>query len=382
MAALQFDGDLTDAGLVTPFGWSKVAGTAGHVAAHAALDHGRLVGLDGVQATAPGLDVRARSELVGGQPSVIHIERGEIGRSDAEGTVVLPQKAGEPYRVTLSGRRLDLEGRLTTAQAPAAPDTPPASGPATPYVLDLRFDRVVLGPNHGLGPVAVTATGDGRRLSTARLTTGGQERARVELAGAPGGRHLTATAADLGSLLRDTDLASEVVGGDVRVEGDFDDRTPGSPFNGTFDLRGFKVRGAPVAGKVLQAATLYGVVDALRGPGLAFDRLVTPFRLDGSVLDVEDARAFSSSLGLTATGRLDFRHKTLDMHGTVVPAYFFNSLPGRIPLVGRLFSPEKGSGLFAANYTLRGTLAEPAVSINPLSALAPGFTRQFFGLFD
>ncbi len=50
-------------------------------------------------------------------------------------------------------------------------------------------------------------------------------------------------------------------------------------------------------------------MDALRGPGLVFDRLVTPFRLDGSVLDVEDARAYSSSLGVTATGRFDFGRK-------------------------------------------------------------------------
>jgi hypothetical protein len=28
--------------------------------------------------------------------------------------------------------------------------------------------------------------------------------------------------------------------------------------------------------------------------------------------------------------------------GTIVPAYFFNAMPGRLPVVGKLFSPEKG----------------------------------------
>ena len=85
---------------------------------------------------------------------------------------------------------------------------------------------------------------------------------------------------------------------------------------------------------------------------------------------------------MTATGRLDFGRKTVDLKGTIVPAYFFNSLPGRIPLIGGMFSPEKGSGLFAANYGLNGPLADPSISINPLSALTPGFTRRFFDLFN
>ena len=389
---IQLNTELKDAKFITPFGWSKVAGTPGHAEGRALLDHGRLVGLDGLRAEAPGLSVVARSDLVNGLPSVVHLERGDIGRSSATGTIVLPQRAGEAYRISLAGPRLDLEGRLKTVDAPAASDTPQSastengktdSGKAgSPYVLDLRFDRVVLGPNHGLGPVALTAVGTGGHLTTAHLSTGGQERARADLVTAGAVRHLTASARDLGSLLRDTDLASEVNGGDVTVDGTFDDRIAGSPFDGKFDLRGFKVQGAPVAGKLLQALTVYGVLDALRGPGLAFDRFETPFRLKGSVLDVEDARAFSSSLGFTASGRLDFGRKQIDMSGTIVPAYFFNSLPGRIPLIGRMFSPEKGSGLFAANYALRGALTDPAVSINPLSALTPGFTRRFFDLFD
>ncbi len=380
-STIQLDADLKEAKFVTPLGWSKTAGTPGHAEARALLDHGRLVGLDGLRAEAPGLAVVARSDLVNGTPSVVHIERGEIGRSSATGTVVLPQHEGEPYRVTLAGPRLDLEGRLTSADAPAAPNTPGAARSGPPYVVDLRFDRVVLGPNHGLGAVVLTASGTGGRLTTAHLQTGGAEHARADLVPAATGRRLTATAQDLGSLLRDTDLASELNGGDVRVEGMFDDRVAGSPFSGTFDLHAFKIRGAPVAGKLLQALTLYGVLDALRGPGLAFDRIETPFQLKGSVLSVEDARAFSSSLGFTASGELDFGRKQVNIQGTIVPAYFFNSLPGRIPLIGPIFSPEKGSGLFAANYGLRGPLSDPAVTINPLSALTPGFTRRFFDLF-
>ena len=382
-ATLQLDVDLKQAGFITPIGWSKTVGTPGHAKATVTLDHGRLVGLDGVQADAPGLAILARSDLVDGRPSVVHLERGDIGRSSATGTIVFPQHDGEPYRVTLAGSRLDLEGRLTSANSPAASNTPAEpSRTSTPYAVDLRFQQVVFGPNHELGPVSLTAVGDGQRLSSARLSIAGPERAKAELVRSGTGRRLEASAENFGALLRDTDLATEIDGGALTIDGTFDDRVAASPFNGTFNLRRFTVRGAPVAGKLLQALTIYGIGDALRGPGLAFDRFETPFRLEGSVLDVEDARAFSSSLGVTATGRLDFGRKTVDLKGTIVPAYFFNSLPGRIPLIGGMFSPEKGSGLFAANYGLSGRLTDPAITINPLSALTPGFTRRFFDLFN
>ena len=382
-AVLRVSGDLREAAFKTPLGWSKVVGTPGHFEGQALLSNGKLVGLEGLRAEAPGLSIEARSDLVGGVPAIVHLQRGEIGRSSATGTVTLPQRDGEPYRVSLSGPRLDLEGRLNTAKAPPPSPAPPtgAGKPGTPYAVDLRFQQVVFGPGRSLGPVSLVARGDGRRLVSARLVTAGPERLQADLTPAGAERTLSATAADLGLLLHETDLATEITGGALTLDGHFDDRVASSPFIGTIDLRNFQVHGAPVVGKVLQGLTLYGLVDALGGPGLVFDRLDSPFRLDGSVLDVEDARAYSLSLGVTATGRLDFGRALLDLKGTIVPAYFFNSLPGRVPLLGRLFSPEKGGGVFAANYGLTGPLVDPKVTVNPLSALTPGFTRRLFDLF-
>jgi hypothetical protein len=82
---------------------------------------------------------------------------------------------------------------------------------------------------------------------------------------------------------------------------------------------------------------------------------------------------------MTAKGRLDLASASVDLQGTIVPAYFFNSLLGDLPLVGHLFSPERGGGVFAATYTLRGPLSDPTVSVNPLAALTPGFLRGVFG---
>jgi len=51
-------------------------------------------------------------------------------------------------------------------------------------------------------------------------------------------------------------------------------------------------------------------------------------------------------------------------------------------VIGRLFSPERGSGLFAATYSIDGPLADPRVAVNPLAAMTPGFLRGLFHIFD
>ena len=70
------------------------------------------------------------------------------------------------------------------------------------------------------------------------------------------------------------------------------------------------------------------------------------------------------------------------MTGTIVPAYFFNAMLGQLPLVGRLFSPEKGGGVFAARFGLDGSIEDPTITINPVSVLTPGFLREIFSVFD
>ena len=196
-----------------------------------------------------------------------------------------------------------------------------------------------------------------------------------------GGRRLTASVDDAGELLRGLDYVRSMQGGKLSVQAQYDDAQPDRPLVGSADIENFRIRDAPALGKLLQAMTLYGLVQVMQGPGLGFTRLVAPFRLTDDAIELADARAFSPSLGLTVKGRVDLDAEKIDMQGTIVPAYFFNSLLGNIPLVGKLFSPERGGGVFAASYTLRGRIEDPEVSVNPLAALTPGFLRGLFGLF-
>jgi hypothetical protein len=212
------------------------------------------------------------------------------------------------------------------------------------------------------------------------LTAGAASQVRATIERRPGGRALTVNAAEAGAVLLAAGVANNIRGGHLRLDAIFDDTAPHAPLAGTASLDSFRLLDAPAIGRLLKAMTLYGAVDLLRGPGMGFQKAEAKFRWQQRVLHLATARAFSASLGLTAQGDIDLAHHTADVTGTIVPAYFFNHLLGDIPLVGKLFSPEAGSGVFAARYSVTGKLADPKIGVNPLSALTPGFLRNVFGL--
>jgi hypothetical protein len=58
------------------------------------------------------------------------------------------------------------------------------------------------------------------------------------------------------------------------------------------------------------------------------------------------------------------------MRGVVSPIYLLNG-------IGSVLT-RKGEGLFGFAYRLKGTAADPDVSVNPLSILTPGMFRDLF----
>jgi len=383
--SVALDADLHDATLiVAPLGWRRPLGAGARATAQVLLRQDRLDGIDGIAADGDGVVFRGSVRCDDGRIAALVLDRVVLGRNSMQGSVSLPASPrGGPIAVRLEGPAIDLSGYLaqpSTGRHPRKPEPPP--GPS--WTLDARFDHAFMAHDYLVAPLRVQAENDGRvfqRLQVEGATRDkGSFSLRIEPAGA-GHRRLTVTAAQAGDLLRALDVTDTMAGGTLSVTGMYDDAITDHPLHGTVELSDFHVAHAVALGKLLQAMTLYGLRDALRGPGLAFSRLVAPFSLSDGMLTLSDARAFSPSLGLTAKGEVDLDGNSIDMQGTIVPAYFFNSLLGNVPLVGRLFSPERGGGVFAASYGLSGNLDDPSVRVNPLTALTPGFLRGLFGLF-
>lgn len=380
-------GDLAQARLaIAEMAWEKPVGTAARVEMAVALQNDRLRGVEQFRLDGEALSLRGRVTATReGQADRVELTQIQLGDSYGAAEITLPA-AGRALSVAARGPLLDVSAIMARRHDPARPAAGAAAGDsaAAPFAVDARFDRVMLGPGRFLSGVAVTARHDGRVVAEAHATGHAGDAGAFEVVVGRGERQrvLRATAADAGALLRVLDATDRIQGGTLRVNGVFDDSRPEAPLSGLAEMDEFTLRDAPAMAKLLQGMTLYGLVEAVRGPGLAFTKMVAPFTLTDGVLALGESRVFNASLGLTATGRIDFDRDRLDLTGTIVPAYVFNSLLGNIPILGRLFSPEQGGGLFAARYTVRGAMDDPDVSINPLSALTPGFLRGLFGILD
>lgn len=370
--------DLTGAG-VDALGWRKAEGVPARVQAHIVLDHDRLAAVDVLRAEGPGLSVHGRAEFAGpGRPPALVVDGAEIGRTRLNGRV----QFGPTLTVSANGPVLDIGSLLEKDGSGRSKGTGGDRKPGTPFVADAAFGEVLLGPGRRLTGVTAHADSDGATLRRASLNSTGPERLAATLVPDGRGRLLNAQAADGGALLRALDLSDRFETGEIKLDARFDDTLPDSPLTGTLATGRLHVLGAPVAGKVLQALTIYGIADALRGPGLVFSRLEVPFLFADRRLDLRDVRLLSASLGITASGAIDLGRRMVDVTGTVVPAYAVNAAPGRIPVIGPFLTAGKDGGLFAAAYRVSGPLDDPNVSVNPLTLLAPGRLRRLFGAQD
>jgi hypothetical protein len=389
---LTVNADLSQAMLQLPmFGWSKPAGKSGSFSLAASIDGDRFSGIqriDSIAAKAPGLDIA--TAMAGNTLELSHIQ---IGNTKGSGRIVAPGGKNQPWRIALTGSALDLSAIVNpprTARSPAKPARPSAARPQPPsgftWQANAHFDRLILAerPEPELQDFNFIGNGQGDfvfRGNAAALVDAGKP-VTLMIAPRPGVKP-----GDAETMQLQTDDAGEL----LRAMGAFNTLTGGAldfsasygvalPVEGVTRITHFRLLNAPAFAKFLQAVTVLGIPEAASGPGLQFDRMVVPFSIDDDVMTLAGGRAYSAALGFTASGTIDLDAGRYDIHGTVVPAYALNTLPGKIPLIGRLFSPEKGGGLFAMRYTLTGPFADPKVKINPLSALTPGFLRGIFGL--
>ena len=383
--------DLTAAALATPV-WSKQVGSPARAAAVLDLHDGRLNAIDAVQARGDGLSLDGHALVADGAPSGLVIERFRVGRSEGAGRIDLPESdPRHQVRVALHGATLDLTPLLDAAASPpragdlawdAPPRLPPAWRPPAwrppawrppAWRADLDFRRVLFAPNRSVGGVRLQAEARGSRIGMARLSVDAPSPLRATVLPAAAGRELRVQAPDIGALLTALGLGTSIEGGALTLTALMDDRLQ---LSGIARIGRFTVHDAPLAARLARDLSIYGLQFGARSRQLVVTRFEAPFTLRGDLLRLSGAHASNAALGSTLRGLIDLGQDRLDLRGTVVPSYLINALPGKLPGVGRVFSPESGGGLLALTLRVTGPFSAPVVKVNPLSLLAPGILRR------
>lgn len=245
--------------------------------------------------------------------------------------------------------------------------------------VDIALDRVSL--KNGVELRSVTAEGrhDGRDFEqlTVLADLGGEGRFSMTLdrpqSMALGFVEIEST--DFGTLANGVLGISSMTGAAGSIKGTTS-REGG--FEGRFEMSELVIRDAPILARILSATSLDGLSDLLNGEGIRFTELEGDVQLAEGRIVLSGAKLVGSAVGVSASGIVDLDNGLINVRGAVAPAYAVNSVLGNLPGIGRLFVSRAGEGILAFAYQISGPLDEPTVTVNALSALAPGILRRIF----
>jgi len=184
---------------------------------------------------------------------------------------------------------------------------------------------------------------------------------------------------DAGSLFRFTDMYPRMFGGQMWVALDAPTQEQ-MPQSGTLFIRSFSVRGEPALERVVS-----GAPGAAGAHGVDFSEMRSDFTRSPGKMIIRDGIVRGPLVGATIEGQIDYIRDDVHLRGTFVPFYGLNNMFGQIPIVGLFLGGGSREGLLGINYEAVGPPGSPRITVNPVSAIAPGLLRKFIpspGSFD
>lgn len=380
---LEITSDLTNAGIdIWEIGWVKPPKTAGKGVLQLQMNNGRPQDMPLIELTdANKTYIRSSINFTKtGQLDKIEVNPIRTGRTNARLRVRFqPDKT---ISFDLNGAELDLSGLLSkgVSFSESGDAREQKSGSAPNMFFQAAIDKLWLSRAGFSENNAFSAhyQSGWKKMEVAGYI--GQQKVPLLLSLTPTAEKnkytVSMTSQDAGYTLKALDYISTVKGGKLKLDGIYTFPT-GS--RGTVKISDFYLEEQQILTRLLMLTSLTGIIDTLRGEGLFFDKAEIPYTTDKESLTVYDAVISGASLGITLNGKYYRQTGYLNLRGSLIPFYTLNSLLGKIPLIGKIFSGEKGGGLIAPTYTIKGKLPAPDISVNAFSALAPGAIRSLFG---
>ncbi len=350
--------DLVGVGLAIPeLGWRKADGSAGTMDVEATL--GDQLKVDLLQIDAAGLRSKASiSFREGGAFDRVSFSSFDLGDWLAVPTELISRGAGAPdIRV--------LGGVMNMAKATFGQSSGGGGAGAGPR-LNVALDRLQITEAVALTGFkgAFATTGGVNGGFTAQVNGGATVQGQVTPRA--GRSAVTLKSQDAGAVLRSAGVITQARGGgfDLQLE---PVAGPGN-YDVILKIVDTRIKDAPAMAALLNAISLVGLVDEMAGQGIFFSAIDSRMRITPTEIKVLSGSAVGPSMGLSFDGSIDTVAQRLNLRGAISPIYLVNA-------IGSVLT-RKGEGVFGFNYTLKGPLTNPKVSVNPLSGLAPLFLRD------
>ena len=384
--ATRVEADLTRAAIDGALpGWTKAAGRPGKLTFTLA-ENGDLkdivldAGTTSLRGTA---SVSTDGTLERADLTQLRLSTGDDLRAQVE-------RQGNAYRVTVRGNTADARPFLKSLGNAAVANGSGKDAPARDIEADIAINILTGFNGEALTNAALKLSRRGSEVRAFQLQGrfGGAgfsaQMTKPDRGGAP---MLKLQSDNAGATLRYLDIYGRMVGGSLGLQASLSD----GPQSGAIEVRNFSLRNEPAlksimsqGGEELPASAPGGERGAnarireLDGGGIGFDRASARFVKTNGRIDFREAAISGPAMGFTLNGWLDYARDRTDVSGTFVPLYGLNNAFSQLPLLGPLLTGGQNEGIFAINFRVAGSVAQPQVSVNPLSAVAPGFLRKLF----
>lgn len=297
--------------------------------------------------------------------------------SDGDKASLKADRSGDVLKIRISGEVMDARGILKSLVST------PSGAKNTQKTPDVDVEAKIGAVTGNNGEVLRQVDlAMGRRSSelrsfalTAKAGREGTLAGEIRNWGDTPRRALYVSTSDAGAVLRFLDIYKKIQGGTMWVIVD-PPRGDNAPQNGVINVRDFVVRGEPGLDSLSQAARdSSGRVE--QGTAV-FEKAQAQFTRTTGKISFRDGAIWGPVAGATFDGTIDFAAERINMRGTYVPAYGLNNLFSKLPILGNILGGGPNEGLVGVTFEVAGPMAAPALRINPLSAVAPGFLRKMF----
>lgn len=371
----HYELDLKQARLVLQaMGWSKGVGVPAKLSFDMLpTDDGYSV--ENMVATGDGFGLKGSAQLDAKFALVsADIERFALRKGD-QISFRLTRK-GNGYAIVASGASFDVRGLITQYKS--------SSSSASDEAADLSVDADI-GKLIGFGQIEMSSA---KVIVRAQGGTVGKVTVDGKLPSGPvsmnftdkgSGAELDVESTDAGSLIGFIDIYRRMSGGRLTLTGTR--RGPSGPFTGTFDVANFSIVNESSMRKLVSATNGTGSdaqPSGLNPDNVPFGRMRLDYTKRGSIVVIDDAVLRGASVGATLSGTLDLAKQRVSLVGTYLPAYAFNNLFGRLPLIGLALGGGSKGGLFGVTFKIEGPMNAPNLIVNPLSMITPGIFRKIF----
>jgi hypothetical protein len=357
-------------------GWTKPAGRSGKLSFRLAPGDDQTkftkINLAAAPVTVTGEAITARDgTLVSAKFDSFKISQGD------DLHVEVTRGEGNVFRTAVKGNAIDLRPYVKSFLSGAQTDTQDAD-------LELKAASAIgFGDEKGSG-LDLRMSRRGQGLTEFRFA-GRVGRSDVSASLSREGRPLiTIETADAGAFLRFVDLYSHMSSGIMVMR-----VTPSTGSQaGAVAIRDFSLHNEEALGRIFAAAppphsssdgrAIYaGPLDAQE---VQFNKMQASFVRNAGRLDIREALIVGNQAGITLTGLLDFAKNSQNLNGTFVPIYGLNNAFTKVPFFGPLLGGGSNEGLLGVNFHVAGSLAQPEITVNPLSVVTLGFLRRLFDI--